>query len=328
MARISFRQGIVRTHPTALQFTAGNTKILVNAVSGPVIYTFADGPDDDYLYEEAGTINPAWENLPTTSPFWLYFELDALTGERKFGTTIYQPIEDPSPPSNPQTDQHWFDMRPSYETMNVWNGNRWVRKIRVFAAKVVGTTIQPFDTGTQAGLNTAVRAGFLLFDDQNKTRPLKRFDRRGRGKFITTESTIFSQFSNLTGFRPENAIVDGKAVEPIGLYQCVALKGERELGLAKYTDPDFPCIGIALEGFATGEVHSYVSTGYLTDDNFALNAPQVDFTKPPGTFVFVSDNGHMTTEVPQNFSLQQVGTIVDGDTIFVNIRQQILYDNA
>lgn len=325
MARISFRQGIVRTHSTALQFTSGNTVILVNAISGPVIYTFADS-DQDYLYEEAGTVNPAWTNLPSSNQYWLYYELDPLTGERKFGTTLYNPVSQSNAPNSPKVGQHWFDTIENIQ--NEWNGSRWVRKIRVFAARVNGTSINQFPIGSQAGLDTSVRSGYLLFDDQNKTRPIKRFDRRGRGTFITTETDIFSQFSNLTGFRPEQAIVDGKAIEPIGQYQCIALKGERELGLAKYTEPTNSCIGIALEGFATGEVHSYVTTGYLTDDNFSTLLPAADFSKGPGTLVFVSDTGEMTTDVPQSFSIQQVGVIVDSSTIFVNIQPQILYDNV
>lgn len=324
MAQLSFRQGIVRTHSTALQFTSGNTVILVNASTAPVSYTFADG-ESDYFFEEGGTTDPAWTNLPTASEFWLYYEIDALTGERKFGTTIFQPIEDPSPPTSPAIDQHWFDTRPSQEIMNVWNGNRWVPKIRVFAGRVNGTVIFQFPTGTQAGLNTKVRSGFLLFDDQNKTRPLKRFDRRGRGKFITTETNIFSQFSNLTGFRPEQSIVDGQAQEPISQYQCVALLGERVLGLAKTSAPTFPCIGIALEEFATGEVRSFVSTGYLTDDNFTTLLPLVDFNLSPGTPVFVSDTGELTSDVPQSFSLQQIGVIVDSMTLFIDIQPLIIY---
>jgi len=325
MARISFRQGIVRTHPSALQFTSGNTVILLNAISGPVTYTFADGPDDDYLYEEAGTVDPAWTNLPGAMEYWIYYELDALTGERKFGTTIYDPVAASSPPVGPAVDQHWFDTRPSREVMKVWNGNRWLEKIRVFAGKVTGVSISPYAVGTQAGLTQTVRSGLLLFDDENKTKPIKRFDRRGRGKFITTESLIFSQFSNLTGFRPEQAIVDGQAVEPIAEYQCIALKGPRKMGLAKNTDIDFPCIGIALEDTATSEVRSFVTSGYLTDDNFTLKIPTVDFSKPPGTPLFVSDDGQITSAVPQFFSLQQVGVLVDQFTIFVNIQQMIIY---
>lgn len=323
--KVSFRQGIVRTHSTALQFTSGNTVILVNASSGPVIYTFADG-DEDYLYEESGTVNPAWTDLPSANQYWLYYDIDLLTGARSFGTTLYQPIDDPSPPNNPKIGQHWFDTRATQLIMNEWNGSRWIKKIRVFAARVNGTKITQYSVGSQVGLNTSVFSGFILFDDENKTRPVKRFDKRGRGKFITTETPIFSQFSNLTGFRPEQTIIDGQAIEPIGAYQCIALKGARKLGTAKSNVPDYPCRGIAIEEFATSEVRSYITTGYLTDDNFSTLLSNVDFSLSPGSLIFVGTDGNMTTTIPQTFSSQQVATIIDSTTIHVDIQPQILYE--
>lgn len=327
MAQISFRHGIVRIHGAAIQFTAGNTAILLNALSGPVTYTIADGKDDDYLYEEAGTVDPAWTDLPSVGQYWLYSDLNSITGERTFGTSVYQPIDDVSAPNNPAQDQHWFDTRPSRTVMKVWNGQRWVEVIRIFLAKVQGASIQQFATGSQIGYNTPVRAGKLLFDDDANTKPIKRFDRRGRGKFITTESTIFSNFSNITGFRPEQAVVDGRASEPIGQYQCLAFHSTkpRTIRLARNTDPDFPCIGIASEQYGTGQVKSFITTGYLSDDNFALKVPTVDFDLSPGTLVFVNDNGQLTTDVPQTFSIQTVARLVDPFTIFVDIQHIIIY---
>ena len=109
MARISFRQGIVRTHANAIQFTAGNTALKHDALNDPVSYTFADGPDDDYLYEEATLVDPAWTGIPggTNNPYWIYYELDPLTGERKFGFTTHDPVASGRAPSIPQIGQHW-----------------------------------------------------------------------------------------------------------------------------------------------------------------------------------------------------------------------------
>ena len=343
MAQVSFRQGIVRTHINAIRPSVAQpgSAWLSDALNDPVSYTFAYGPDDDYLYNEATIVDPAWTDIPagTNIPYWLYYELDLLTGERKFGLTLLCPISSANPPSNPAVDQHWFDTRSCNTQMNVWDGRVWQRKLRVFAARVQGSAIDPYERGSQVGFdNMPVRAGLLLFDDENKTKPLKRFDRRGRGKFITTETPIFSQFSNLTGFRPEQSIIDGKAVEPIGQYQCIAVKSVsstgsppiivplgRGIGLARNVDPTFPCIGIALEATATGEVRSYVSSGYLTDDNFDILLPKVDFSLDPGTPVFVSDDGQLTTDVPQTISIQQVAVLVDPFTILVSIQPIILY---
>ena len=345
MAQVSIRQGIVRTHSNAVQFTTpvdGTPALLSDGLNDPISYTFADGPDTDYLYSEETLVDPAWTGAPTgtNTPYWLFYELDILTGERLFGLTLLEPVAQNRAPSNPQVDQHWFDTRTNFEQMNVWDGSKWQRKIRVFAARVQGLVINQFEEGeSQVGFNTPVRAGHLLFDDENKTKPIKRFDRRGRGKFITTETPVFSQFSNLTGFRPEQSIVDAKAVEPIGQYQCVAFRNVtpvggspainvaegRSMGLARNTDPDFACIGVALEATATGEVRSYVTSGYLTDDNFNILLPNVDFSLDPGTLVFVGDDGQMTTDVPQTSSIQRVAILVDSFTILVSIQPLIIY---
>ena len=52
--------------------------------------------------------------------------------------------------------------------MKVWNGSRWLEKIRVFAGRVNGASIFQYPTGTQAGLNISVRSGLLLFDDDSR----------------------------------------------------------------------------------------------------------------------------------------------------------------
>lgn len=326
MARISFRQGIIRTHANALQFTSGNQVILLDGQTMPVQLCLADGPDDDYLWEEATIVNPAWTNLPTANEYWLYLDIDAFTGLRTFGTTIRQPLDQPNTPPNPAVDQHWFDTRSSYTKMNVWVGTKWVSKIRIFLAKVTGTLIQQYSTGSQVGLNETVYAGKILYDNENKIGPIKKFDKRGRGKFVTTESPIFSQFSNIAGFKVAQAFLEGQAVEPIPEYSAVAFQGERQIGLAKNGTSLLPfpgpysAIGVTTEDFATGEVRTFITNGYLTDDNF-------NWTDPPGTKVFVGPEGQLITSVPQYGSVQVVGTIVDQYTILIDIQPIILYDN-
>lgn len=339
MARISFRQGIVR-QPTGawLSFNSGNDAVILDTSSEPLLLNFADGPDDDYLWEENqgafeawGVSNPdiSFGPLPTTVPYWLYFDIDAITGKRRFGTTIYEPIDDSSAPVNPAVDQHWFDTRNvsadgTYLTMKVWDGSKWLQKIRLFVGKVIAVgTIQIFSNGTQIGKNTSVRSGRILYDDENKTRPIKRFDRRGRGKFITTEATIFSQFSNISGFRIAQSLIEARAIETIPQYHAVALRGPREVGLARNgaSGGPYEAVGISTEDFNFSEVRTFTTTGYLTDDNFT-------YTDTPGTKIFVGSNGELVTDPPQQFSIQQVATVVDENTILVDIQPIIYYDNA
>jgi len=325
MARINFRQGIVRTHATALQFTAGNTVILLDGQTAPVVLNFADGPNDDYLWEEALLVDPAWTDLPSANEYWLYIDIDKMTAERTFGTTIYQPLDQPNTPSNPAVGQHWFDTRSTQTVMKVWAGSRWTEKVRMFVAKVSGLTIFPYSTGTQAGLNDSVLSGRILYDDENRTQPIKKYDRRGQGKFITTESVIFSQFSNITGFKVAQGLVEGQAIENIPQYYAVALRGgEYKIGLAKNgtsggAQPGpYPAIGIATEDFVTGETHTYAANGYITDDNF-------NWIEDPGTYIFVGPTGQLTTSVPQSGSLQRVGVVINTYTIQIDIQPIIIY---
>lgn len=337
MAQISFRHGIVR-QPTGawLSFNGSNDAIILDTSTEPLLLNIADGQDDDYLWEENQTAFEAWGesslsfgSLPSTVPYWLYFDIDSLSGQRRFGTSLHEPIEDPSAPVNPAVDQHWFDTRSSASdgtnlTQKVWDGSKWIHKVRIFVAKVIAVgNIQFFTNGTQVGINKRVRSGRILYDDENKTRPIKRFDRRGRGKFITTEAAIFSQFSNISGFRIAQTLVEGQATETIPQYHAVAFTGPRKIGLARngVSGGPFEAVGISTEELNTLEVRTFTTAGYLTDDNF-------NYLDAPGTKIFVGANGELITDPPQQFSIQQVATVVDQNTILVNIQPIIYYDNA
>lgn len=353
MAQLNFRQGIIRfPSQFPFQFSSGNQTIDLVIPQEPLIYTFADGPDTNYLYEEANTVEDAWTNLPSGT-YYLYFELDILTGERMFGTTTLEPVAQNFEPSSPLSGQMWFDTRAIYEQMKVYSNGSFRRVIRLVAGEVNGLSITappgvadaPSFVGTQVGfddLNPLISVGKLLFDDENKTKPLKRFDIKGRGKFITTTTPIFSQFSNVSGYRIEESILEGKAVEPIAQYQCIAIRSitpylsggspiinlggnGRGIGLSKNNDSDFPCVGISLENIPTGYTHSYISKGYLSDDNFNIATPEIDFTLGTGTPIFVGADGQLTTNAPQTGSIQRVGYIVDNYTIFIDIQPIIIY---
>lgn len=330
MAQISFTQGIVRTHATALSFTDGNSAIKLDGQSSPIQLNFADGPDDNYFWEEATLVDPAWTDLPTSNDYWLYIDIDALSAERTFGITTLEPLAQTNTPSNPSDDQHWFDTRSTQTAMKVWTKTKWVQKIRIFMARVNGLTIFDFPEGTQVGLNNSVLSGKLMYDNENKTQPIKQFDRRGRGKFVTTESHIFVQFSNISGFKVAQSIVEGTAIETIPEHHAVAYRGDtdpnkiRELGLARngtsQTNPrgPFTAVGISTEDFVTGETRTFVTTGYLTDDNF-------NWTEEAGTYIFVGPTGELVTTVPQFGSVQRIGTVVDQYTILVDIQPIIIY---
>jgi hypothetical protein len=273
----------------------------------PTILSFADG-NSDYLFIENESVVPAWAG-PFTSgtDYWLYWDIDKTTANRTFGTTLVEPTFGPTRPSSPLNDQHFFDT--SINKMVVWNGQRWVEKLRIFAAKLEnGTTLVRESVGaTQVGLNTESYSGEILLAPNGL--PIIR----ANGEFLTTQTPTNSQDNPLNSYEIESLQIRAKAVEPIPIYHCVAYKGLNQTGLATNRTPDRGrCVGISVENTLTNEMRKYVTFGYVTNTDW-------NFTENPGTLVFVGNNGEVTTNAPTQISLQRIGTVVSSDTILVDI---------
>lgn len=322
MARFEFRQGIVRHqtdtggNPTFLQPVSGGAQVALVVSPDPTVLTLSHSLEGNYTFQETQSVNPAWVGpFVSGTDYWLYWDIDLLTGERTFGHTLLAPIVAGSAPANPQPDQHWFDLATT--TMKVFNGAVFTDKVRVFAAKYEsGAVLQPFPVGSQVGLNQVVDSGFLLFDDENK--PVKKFNRFNQGQFITSETKISSQLARLANFRLEAQFIVAKAIEAIPAFSPLAFKGPKEVGLAKNTDPTFPAVGLSAEDLYSGEVRGFITQGYVTNELW-------NWTQPAGTPIFYNSLGELTTNVPQSFSVQQIATIVDPRVIYVDIKPIVLY---
>jgi len=322
MARFNFRQGLVRfqtdnaNNPTFLQAVNGGSQIALVVSPDPTVITFAHGPTGNYTHQERQTIDPAWEGpFVNNVDYWLYWDLNLKTGERTFGHTLLQPVTAAFPPPGPQTDQHWFDLNTT--TMKVYNGAVWVDKIRVFAGKYEnGAVLQPYETGSQVGLNITVNSGFPLFDED--LNPVKKFNRLNQGEFITTETKLASQLARLANIRIESQFIIAEALEPIPAFSPLAYKGPRQVGLAKNTVVDFPAVGVSSEDMFAGEVRGFITQGYVENELW-------NWTDPSGTPVFYDSTGTLTTNVPQSWSIQQVATVVDPKVLYVDIKPLIIY---
>lgn len=314
--KLNFKQGII-THqtdlndnPTFLQIVGAGVSLIVSP--DVTLLTFSHG-DEDYLFEENQTINSAWSGpFPSNQDHYLFWDIDMISGERTFGSTTIRPVVSQNQPG-PVQNRHWFDTQS--KQMKVYTGRRYVVKLRVFAAVLEsGGNLVPYVKGTQVSLNTPSVAGVILFDDDNK--PVKKFNRFGRGHFITTETPLSSQFSRLINFKLENSLHDGKATEFIPKYSCVTFKTQNSLSLAKYIEPDHPCIGVSSEDMFIGEAKNFITSGYIKNDLW-------NWVHPPGTLLFVGPTGEITTDVPQSFSIQNIGRIVTPQSIYVDIKQLI-----
>lgn len=318
--RVDFRQGLVRYQTD----TAGTPTFLRRAVPGidlivspdPTVVTFADGTED-YTTEERQTVPQAWPGpFIGGTDYWLYIDIDTQTGVRTFGQTELEPVVGFNPPPVPAEDQHWFDR--GENTQKVFSSGRFIRVLRVFAAKLAGgSVLQPFSLGSQAGLWQPTESGFIVFDENDN--PVKRQGPLRQQRFLTTASALASQFTGSAEFRLEGILQTATAVENIPAWSAVAIKGPGEIGLASNTVPSRPAIGVINEEAVPGEVVRVITDGYYTSS--LLDFAGVE----PGSPLFVGTTGTLTALPPQQFSIQQVGQVIRSNTIYVEIQQLIRY---
>lgn len=112
--KIPFRQGILRYqqdnngNQTFLQKAAIGNAINLIANTDPTLVTIAQRKNN-YLIEERKTVLNAWTNFIAGTDYWLFIDIDMVTGVRTFGSTLLEPKAGPIAPTAPTVDQHWFD---------------------------------------------------------------------------------------------------------------------------------------------------------------------------------------------------------------------------
>lgn len=321
--RIPFRQGIVRyqtdnagqnPNPTFLQPSNGGASIDLLVAPDPTIITFAHGDDTDYLFEERLSIPRAWSGFVSNVDYWLYWDIDQLTGERTFGHTRVEPVYGSTIPSNLQEDLHWFDTK--NELMKVYSNGVFAEKIRVFAGRYRGgAVVDANELGSQVGINKSIKAGFILFDDLGN--PVRKVRRKRATKFITTESNFSTHASNATTVRLEAQVETARANDNIAAYQCVSYEGPNRIGFASRQNIDRDIVGIVREDMYVGEVGTFITSGFVRN-------PLWNWQESTTTQLYCDDTGQLTTDIPETGSFQQVATIVSPTTILVDIRQRII----
>lgn len=304
--QLSFRQGVVDAPVNFLQQN-GTTVDLNITHPNQVIVTFADGTTN-YLYIEKTTITNAWTGPFVSGPatYWLYWDIDIRTGIRTFGHTELEPVTQLTAPSSPSNDQHWFDT--TTNTMKVFNvtTGRWIKRIRVFAAKLVGGSIiegmigpSTFE-GSQVGLLTSGSAGSILFDVNND--PIKRGN-----YFFTTEDVAVTGVS-AAQIKLAALTVEAVAVANIPAFSFVVFTDFNQIDLATNFDSagtygiievaanQGDTVGVTMQGLITNPGWDWTTAG--------VNAP-----------LYIDTMGNLTPTPPQSPTV--VATVVDVNTILI-----------
>jgi hypothetical protein len=304
--RLPFRQGVVQRPSSCLQKIAND--IAISTANGPIVLTLSYH-SAEYYHTEPQNINQytAWTNLTPATDYWLYIDINKLTGMRTFGQTLVAPISGTIPVNNPTVDQHWFDTNSN--TTKVWTGSVWVEYIRVFIAKITGTDTFVYNNlGTQVGTAVSYDSGRILFDGFGKVIT------QSNGMFMTTEDQFFVDGANIKTSKLEPAVITAFAAENIPDYSIVTYKSFDRIGLASYEDIGNAIIAIVTDGKLYGDVTNLVLQGIVTNPNW--NWSNVN------TPLWVDTNGVLTDIDPHvTNSLRPkavpIARVISPNTIFI-----------
>lgn len=313
--KLPFRQGIVKytedNNKSAI-FLDTDTRdnyvnLQVSKYSDRVLITFAFH-DSNFLFEETKSIYHAWGPFSRDVKYWLYWDINKLTGYRTFGSTIHQPIVSREQPTLPELDQHWFDLNTT--CMKVYNGSEWVQQIRVFATTYLNGTIIPYPLLSQVSIFTECDAGFIVYDDLNS--PTQCATPDGSYKFLTTDSAFSESKSVTTTVSLNQVITHGIAAEDLPKYSLVSYEPDGTLKLASYDDESKSiAVGVTTQDVLAGQSFYYRQTTYITDSNIYWRAE-------PSSPLYLGLHGKFIAYPPVHGFIQKIGTVLSTDSVYID----------
>lgn len=319
--RVSFRQGIARyqtdvySTPTFVRKSSNGQYVDLIVSPDPTIIIFAH-KNATYVVEESKTVSNAWGPFPTGGGTkHLYWDLSLLDASLTRGFTSYPPIVNATAPANPAMDQHWFDL--STNQMKVWNGQKWLDKLRVFAATLSSSAVlNPAPLGSQVGLTGgSFEAGSLVLDSFKK--PIRQAD----GSFLTTttELTVINAGSQPVKFETE--ILSAMADEYIPKFSLVQLTPTRRLRLNRSDNWKSRIVGIVTEDLHQSEVGNVITWGMIKNEQWSWAKERI------GRPVFSDETGQVTMTPPAVGVSQVVGYINDVNSILLDIQGATILDD-
>jgi hypothetical protein len=325
--KIPFRQGLIDfqrdgfNRPQYLVASSTPNYVGFNINPTPTSVAFAHG-HSDYLVIFETSVPAAWGPATSGVTNYLYWDIDLLTGAVTYGITLFEPVISSTAPVSPVTDQHWFDL--SVTTMKVWNGNKWLNKVRAFAGKIPNGTIASMTAADsepagpwRGALQVPGSPGYIMSDFLGS--PLRTL----AGEFLTTDTPVrIRTTSGTSGVLavPPNAFVAVRAAQNIPRFSLVYFSSENTVSLASgnpaLSPPRIP-IGVVQEDLSTNEVGTVTLYGELTYD-------QWDWSASIGRPLYCGDTGQITTVRPNGLMAYRVGFVKAAKTIIFQIDAETL----
>ena len=291
--RIDFRQGIIRYPDSSgiQQFLSSNSNFVdLIATSGSVDVTFAHR-ESNYLLSESSNVELAWGPFPDNNDYWLYWDINLITGERTFGFTELEPLYGTVKPTLPAEDQHWFDT--IHQVMMVYKSGAFREVVRVFAAKYASASIfQPLGNGvvnfpfagSQVALNVSNLSGYILFDSDSK--PLIRKNKQ----FVTSENQFFISGTKTLATRLESNVIFVQSTQSIAKFHVVKIIEENKIAVAGYDDIETSVLGMITEDVDVDSVTPILLQGKVV--NIDWNFTDI------GAKLWVKENGELSLVDP------------------------------
>jgi len=318
--RISFRHGIVLA-PTPFLTLSNKQVNLTTQPNNPVIATVAD-KQANYLITENIPVTAAWVGpFEPGQDYWLYWDIDILTGAITRGYTILAPIQSENEPLQiNEDDQHWFNT--STNETRVWNNTGWTRKIRLFAAKLSqGSNFASLSINTPSFLGTQVGnfnteqnvTGSILCDT------ISGYGiRRNNGTFITTEDNISTGISSSSIVKFGGIVIEALAKTNLIAYSIVRFSDFNVVEAATNYLIDNSVYGIIDNNYNANEIAQIIIEGVIQNPNWDWSA------FPVNTPLYADGTGALTTE--STITPIVIAVIVDKHSIL--LRPSSLYVNT
>lgn len=322
--KLPFRQGIVKytenNNKTPIFLDADTRDNYVNlqvrTYSDRVLLNFAY-LDSNYLFEEVKSIYHAWGPFTTDIKYWLFWDLDKLTGDRTFGWTKLEPITSTTAPMSPEYDQHWFDL--TNTCMKVYDGANWVKYIRVFACTYDSGTIIAYPLLSQVSIFTECDAGFIVYDDINT--PTQKATPDGSYSFLTSDSNFAESGSVTTTVSLNQTITYGVASTFLPKYTLVSYATDGKLKIASYDDEyKSLVVGITTQDVEAGESFYYKKTTYITD-------PSAYWSEAPSSPLYLGLNGKLSAYPPVFGFIQKVGVVLSTTEVYIDTSYHNIHYN-
>lgn len=317
--RLTFRQGIARYQTdiygtsTFLQKSSQGDAIDLIVSPDPTIVVFAH-KGATYVIEESKTVNRAWGPFTGQGTKYLYWDINLLDASLTRGYTAFPQIVSGTAPSEPAEDQHWFDT--TNHQMKVWNGRKWLDKLRVFAGTFSSQAIVvPSPLGSQVGETGSFDGGNIVLDSYGK--PLRQSD----GSFVTSTTELAMAGASANKLKLESEVIIGMASENIPKFSFVQIDKAKSFKLARSSDWRSRIHGLVTEDLYMSEVGNIETNGLVRNEQW--NWPDGAVGRP----VFCGQTGEVTIEAPQAGALQIAGYVFDKDAIYIDIKQATILTN-